>query len=71
MQMKFGRHAGVGQPARVGDVLVAEDVQVADVDVGVGKPGQVGRAGRRRVRRNVVTAGLSPSSAPQPVRLSS
>ncbi len=36
MQMQFGEHAGTGQPACVGDVLVAEDVQVADVDVGVG-----------------------------------
>ena len=56
--MKFGRHAGIRQPAGVGDVLVAEDVQVADVDVGVGKPGQIGRAGGCGVRRNVVTAGL-------------
>ena len=71
MQMEFGGHPGVGQPACIGDVLVAEDVQVADVDVGIGKPGQIGGAGRCRVRRNIVTTGPSPSSAAQPVRLSS
>lgn len=51
---------GDGQLARVLDVLVAEEVEGADVDVGRRQAGGVGDAGGRRVRRDGVArlAGL-------------
>jgi len=35
VQVQLGRHPGIRQPLRIGDVLVAEDVEVADVEIGV------------------------------------
>jgi hypothetical protein len=47
MQVQFGRYARIREAPRVGDVLVAEDVEVADVDIGGRKAGEVIRPRRR------------------------
>jgi len=65
--VQFGRNPGSHQPASVLDVLVAQDVEITHLDVGIGRP-----------ERSVAPAGaaygdtLSPNSAgpsiaPQPV----
>ena len=37
MQMQFGGHAGSAETTGVIEVFVAKDVQIADIDVGVGQ----------------------------------
>ena len=57
--MQIGRDARDGEPARVLDVLVAEDVELADLDVGRGQVGGVGEAGGRRVGGDAGEAGAA------------
>lgn len=65
IQTELGGHAGSRQPARVVDVLISEDVEVTEIDIGRRQAGQVGRAGRRRVWGHVVTTGrLSQQGTP-------
>ena len=59
--------AGLPDPARVGDVLVAEGLGRADVDERRRQPGQVGGTRRRGVRGDVRPPRASPSSAVQPL----
>jgi Dolichyl-phosphate-mannose-protein mannosyltransferase len=54
MHVKLGRHTGIGEPARVGEVLVAEDVEITDIDVGVGQAAEVGGACGRGVWRDLL-----------------
>ena len=54
--MQISRDARDGEPARVLDVLVAEDVELADLDVGRGQVGGVGEARGRRVGRDASEA---------------
>ena len=66
IHVQLHRHAGAHERLRVGDVLVEEQVEVADVDVGRRQAGQVRGTGRRGVRLDVVGAG-----APGEVRVPS
>ena len=57
VQVELDRHAGAAELGRVGEVLVAEDVDLADLDVGRRQAGRVLEAGRRRRGRDVRPAG--------------
>jgi hypothetical protein len=56
VHVQFGGHAGGEAAPSVVDGFVPEDVQLDDLHVERGQVDQIGRPGRRRVGRHVVTA---------------
>ncbi len=64
--MQFGGNPSGYQSACVLDVLVAQDVEIADIEVGLRKAGKIGRSRGRRVRGHVVRARRTEQRA-QPV----
>jgi hypothetical protein len=51
VEVELDRHPGGVEPGGVGEVLGAEQVELADVDERAGQAAQVGRPGRRQRRR--------------------
>ncbi len=54
VQVEFDGHPGLAQPQRIGQVLVAEDVQLPDLEVGGRQAGQVGRRASYRATLPVI-----------------
>ena len=71
VHVQFDGYPGVAEGERVGDVLVAEDVELADLDVGRWEAGGVGESGGGGCRVDRRASTRSPSRAFQPVMLSS
>ena len=64
-EVELNTHPGSAEPLRIGEVLVTEDVELADLDVARGQVGKVGGASWRGIRRDNVSAiGLSQVSLP-------
>lgn len=71
VQVKFHGDAGPAELGRVGEVLVAEGVELADLDVGGGSPVASWRRAGAAVAGTSGLPAASPSSAGHAVRLSS
>jgi hypothetical protein len=61
VQVELHGHAGAAEYGRVGSVLVAEDVELADLDVGRRQAGGVLEAGRGCGGRDVGAGGVKPA----------
>ena len=65
MKVELDGYAGLAEAQGVGDVFVAEHVELGDLDVGGRTPGRVGDAGQGGVGGGVRAAG-GPVSRPEP-----
>jgi len=70
-EVELDGHTGEAEALGVGEILIAEDVELTDLDVAGGRPERsVARAGAAKGGTSGPPMAL-PSSAPQPVMLSS
>ena len=65
VKVELDRYASLAEAQGVGEVFVAEHVELGDLDVGGRQPGRVGNAGQGGVSGGVRAAG-GPVSRPEP-----